>query len=397
MSFHTDPVAAQLWPPPTLSAASDSDASSLTESLIQKFQHEFTSTDHSAGKVVATHPSKHRIRSMRLGSPKKRADRPSSRARLQSLFKKTKKELPESQPVEERTVVFQCDAAKITSYDVASDRLKPVSSGRSLGHGQFEIYQINNKSVTYFSCGSVVYPIMQKLKVLKISRNEFIVPLYNPERYWKITLITDNTDTLREADEAFDGVCQFKTVYDEELHDERVELPQRVASQDTVQSSSQLSPSYSSSSLNSTIACFDIGDEVETKDHDFLQHPIPIKLRSVSSSLDSVLDRFQIESDEEDKQEQTPATPPMDENESTMTASDLRSELRGRSINKRYSLTFKACDVSLSTVDLDLDFLREEDESAPINGSTILRGSQSMQMLRRSSPQQTWTNKLFGW
>ncbi|KAG7893041.1 hypothetical protein KL936_001215 [Ogataea polymorpha] len=391
---------------PVLKPPSDPDAVSLTESLILKFQHELNKSDaHSQDD--AGQSTKRRVRDIVRRSPRKRTDRPSSRARFQSLFskknKKSHQELCEVLGEEDRSTLFSHPSAKITLYEVsrinesATDQFQPGRNGNILGHGQFEIYQIQNKSITYLSCGSVVYPIMPRLKVLKISASSFIIPLYNPERYWKITLFTEDAATLAQLDSVFKGICHFCAICDPPDAEELVEQPSEQPVEDHVPSEA-LSPSHSMSSLNSTIACFNLSKDIETSEADFLKHPTPIKLKSVSSSLDSVLDRFQLDSDEEDKHDKLEKAA-TDENESTINSSTMMSfegDGRARTLNKRYSLTFKECDVSISSLDFDMGFLKEEDESDEKNGASILKSSRSMQLLKPASAR-PWSTRVFGW
>ncbi|KAG7697807.1 hypothetical protein KL930_000138 [Ogataea haglerorum] len=396
---------ASLQMAPVLKPPSDPETASLTESLILKFQHELNKSD--AHIPDSAQSAKRRVRDMVRRSPRKRADRPSSRARFQSLFgkknKKNHQELSAEPGQDERSTLFSYPSAKITLYEVsqvnesAADEFQPGRSGNILGHGRFEVYQIQNKDITYFSCGSVVYPIMPRLKVLKISASSFIVPLYNPERYWKITLSTEDATTIAQLDSVFRGICHFCTMCDSPDADEAAEQPSEELVEENVPSES-LSPSHSMSSLNSTIACFNLSKDIETSEADFLKHPTPIKLKSVSSSLDSILDRFQLDSDEEDedgKVEKAAA----DENESTVISSTMMSfegDSRARILNKRYSLTFKECDVSISSLDFDMGFLKEEDENGEINGASILKASRSMQLLKPATTR-PWSTRVFGW
>ncbi|KAG7826137.1 hypothetical protein KL909_000189 [Ogataea angusta] len=400
---------ASLQMAPALRPPSDPETVSLTESLILKFQQELNKSD-AHGQNTAGQSAKRRVRDMVRRSPRKRADRPSSRARFQSLFsKKGKKNQQTFEDVgqDERSTLFSYPSAKITLYEVsrinesAADEFQLGRSGNILGHGQFEIYQIQNKSITYFSCGSVVYPIMPRLRVLKISASSFVVPLYNPERYWKITLFTQDAATIAQLDSVFRGICQFCTMCDSQDAEETAEQPGEEPGEEPVEDgvpSASLSPSHSLSSLNSTIACFNLSKDIETSEADFLKHPTPIKLKSVSSSLDSILDRFQLDSDEEDRDDKIDKAT-TDENESTVNSSTMMSfegDSKARTLNKRYSLTFKECDVSISSLDFDMGFLKEEDENNEVNGASILKGSRSMQLLKPATAR-PWSTRVFGW
>ncbi|GEQ72824.1 hypothetical protein JCM33374_g6512 [Metschnikowia sp. JCM 33374] len=99
-----------------------------------------------------------------------------------------------NQPMEEKASLFMASTARIVSYqeNVHESPLR-TSPGTLLAHGEFEIFQLHGGDVTYLACGkSFVYPLLPKLNILRTSAREFVLPLVNPQRYWKIHI--DSTE-----------------------------------------------------------------------------------------------------------------------------------------------------------------------------------------------------------
>lgn len=101
-----------------------------------------------------------------------------------------------SQNIEDKVTLFKCPSARIVVFhEQLEDAAASALSGTLLGHGDFEIFQLHNGDVTYLACGrSFVYPLLPKLKLLRTDRNHFVLPLVNPQRYWKIQI--DSKDAL---------------------------------------------------------------------------------------------------------------------------------------------------------------------------------------------------------
>lgn len=117
------------------------------------------------------------------------------------------------QSMDGKASLFECDLSRIlVFYEQLNEPSK--SSGRLLGHGPFEIFQLHNGDVTYLSCGSsFVYPLLPKLKILRIAFNQFILPLVNPERYWKIFINCEEPTRLEELERTLESVCQYRNLY----------------------------------------------------------------------------------------------------------------------------------------------------------------------------------------
>lgn len=115
--------------------------------------------------------------------------------------------------MEQKVTLFKFNSSRILVYDEQlSD--KNTTSGRLLSHGTFEIFQLHNGDVTYISCGpSFIYPLLPKLKILRISFNQFILPLSNPERYWKIFINSNETNVIQLLESTFDRVVQYRNLH----------------------------------------------------------------------------------------------------------------------------------------------------------------------------------------
>ena len=106
--------------------------------------------------------------------------------------------------------------AKVTLFKYKSLRIvelinQHTKSGSLLAHGEIEIFQLHNGDVTYLSCGGklFIYPLLPKIKVLRISFNQFLLPLLNPERYWKIYVDCEDVSTL----DCLEGVLKWNVQY----------------------------------------------------------------------------------------------------------------------------------------------------------------------------------------
>lgn len=111
----------------------------------------------------------------------------------------------------QKNTLFQFSDTKIMSFDNLDDN-ENDEKGRLLGIGKFEIFQLHQNKVSYLQCGKVIHPILPRLKILKISKNQFILPLLNPERYWRIILQTDDENVLQDLETSFQKICQFRNL-----------------------------------------------------------------------------------------------------------------------------------------------------------------------------------------
>ncbi|EGW30078.1 uncharacterized protein SPAPADRAFT_52913 [Spathaspora passalidarum NRRL Y-27907] len=114
------------------------------------------------------------------------------------------------------------------------DQIKHNSSGTLLAQGEIEIFQLHNGDVTYLSCGkSFIYPLLPKIKILRASFNQFIIPLVNPERYWRLSVTTEETNVVDLLETTFEKYAQYRNLY---------VSGQRSISPQTLVQASQLTP-----------------------------------------------------------------------------------------------------------------------------------------------------------
>lgn len=205
---------------------------------------------------------------------------------------------------EERVTLFQFSKANIYSFEEMADNLEE-KQGRLLGHGKFEVYQMHMKKVSYFQCGSVVYPIFPRLKILKIARNQFILPLSNPERYWRIVIESHDNSVIKELENVFRNICHYRNVYIQSSEPE-ASTPNPISASITSPTTIAIPTSKSQASLSSittAVACFALESDTSTFVEQISSESTPLpnanvlqspenddsETQSVVSSLDSAL------------------------------------------------------------------------------------------------------------
>lgn len=112
--------------------------------------------------------------------------------------------------------LFKFKSSKILVYDEQLNEYGDMStvSGRLLGHGELEIFHLHNGDVSFLSCGrSIIYPLLPKLKILRTGFNEFILPLLNSKRYWKILVNSDNIEIINKLIISFQSVVIYRSLY----------------------------------------------------------------------------------------------------------------------------------------------------------------------------------------
>ena len=91
------------------------------------------------------------------------------------------------------------------------------ANGSLLAHGIFEIFQLHQGDVTYLSCGNnFIYPLLPKIKVFRINSNQFLLPLVNPERYWKIFINSEELNVINNLINVFQRNVQFISLHESE-------------------------------------------------------------------------------------------------------------------------------------------------------------------------------------
>ncbi|KAL6450425.1 hypothetical protein SBY92_004631 [Candida maltosa Xu316] len=106
---------------------------------------------------------------------------------------------------------------KVTLFKYKSSRILEIINQNNslLAHGVFEIFQLHHGDVTYLSCGSsFIYPLLSKIKIFRINLNQFLLPLTNPERYWKVFIDSEEANVIDNLVNAFERNVQYISLYD---------------------------------------------------------------------------------------------------------------------------------------------------------------------------------------
>ncbi|KAH3667871.1 hypothetical protein WICMUC_005149 [Wickerhamomyces mucosus] len=227
---------------------------------------------------------------------------------------------------EAKIILFQFPKAEVLAFEELSMEESTSSPGRLIGYGNFEIFQLHQKSVSYLHCGSVVHPILPKLKILKISKNQFILALSNPERYWRIILKTEDLSIIKDLECSFRKICFFRDLHfaiesNNEFQEETQEIVRKNSTISNQSTSFLKNPilklpkndsSVSISSINTGVACF--SSELELESPTFVDDSKSVhreeglelqRSNSNVSSLDLALDDFFDNDQEEEGEEES--------------------------------------------------------------------------------------------
>ncbi|CAI5760137.1 unnamed protein product [Candida verbasci] len=113
--------------------------------------------------------------------------------------------------MDEKVTLFKYKSSKILKLSNSNN-----STGSLLAHGEFEIFQLHKGDVTYLSCGSqFIYPLLPKIKIFRINFNQFLLPLVNPERYWKIFINSEEQNVLNNLQFTLERNVQYLNLQEE--------------------------------------------------------------------------------------------------------------------------------------------------------------------------------------
>ncbi|KAH3683805.1 hypothetical protein WICPIJ_005221 [Wickerhamomyces pijperi] len=211
-----------------------------------------------------------------------------------------------------KNLLFSYPTAEILSFEQIDDSYE--SKGRLIGHGKLEIYQLHQNTVNYLHCGSVVHAILPRLKILRVSFNQFIITLSKPERYWRIILDTTDESVIRELQAVFKDICSFRDVFfpSATIENNPVKLISKgfkgqFADLNERPFIQRVNSSMSLNSITTDVACFAVdSDNTGTYvDEDYLsesakvihsdskdKQPVLRRATSGTSTLDLALDEF---------------------------------------------------------------------------------------------------------
>lgn len=113
---------------------------------------------------------------------------------------------------EGKVSLFRHGSARIVDFQEQLHK-ELQALGTLLGHGSLEIFQLHSGTVTYLACGrQFVYPLLPKLRILRTSRNQFVLPLVNPERFWKIHLEEATQQELESLEEVLKPLVKYTSL-----------------------------------------------------------------------------------------------------------------------------------------------------------------------------------------
>lgn len=212
--------------------------------------------------------------------------------------------------LDEKVTLFKYKSAKILVYDDKGLDKNSKSSGRLLSHGEFEIFQLHNGDVTYLSCGQTfVYPLLPKVRILRINFNQFILPLQYPERYWKIFINSDEPHVMDVCENTFTRSVQYSNLYNNESSKEVAGDESNLLPDFTISTELPPSPPSAPISPHNNVMLLDFADQNERNLllSDLNKYPIRqiqqpkpkhivhtrMKSSKSDSSMDSLLDEYE--------------------------------------------------------------------------------------------------------
>ncbi|KAI5950356.1 INP1 [Candida jiufengensis] len=144
-----------------------------------------------------------------LKSKKDSQQSPNTRATSTTTNEINQDQQPINLQLDEKVTLFKYKSSKILQLNHKND-----VNGSLLAHGEFEIFQLHNGDITYLSCGgkSFIYPLLPKIKILRIAFNTFLIQLINPKRYWKIFINSDEKNVI----EILQGTLERNVKYENE-------------------------------------------------------------------------------------------------------------------------------------------------------------------------------------
>lgn len=204
--------------PGTISEAQDGDVS-VTRGPFSEKTHVLPPTALYAAKTGPLSPRKQAI--MRYKRSDERMTEPKLIAEAKGNLRANSMDDDEKyssllaqQSMDGKATLFKFESSKVLVFHDQLSTNEQKGGGRLLGHGEFEIFQLHNGDVTYLSCGSsFVYPLLPKLKILRINFNQFILPLVNPERYWKIFINTENVQIINSLEKSLKRLVQYRNLF----------------------------------------------------------------------------------------------------------------------------------------------------------------------------------------
>lgn len=251
-----------------------------------------------------------------------------NRTGWKNLFRSKQKKTHSQTHNQNKFILFQLDESEISvykpltsSHDDMTSVLKYQSSSL-ISQGKFIVYKMNQNGTNYLQSGEVIHPILPNAKVIKVNSNTYILPMRNPNRYWKLSLNSgDDSQILTSFESVIERICKFQV--------DNIDFQ-----------------------LTSPFNSFIEGDSL------LIHQPLPSSITSMKSSLLLNADSISLSIDSIGKQLETELDDELNKNKIENFDDDMddlndtlvtferksRSQNVGNKLTNRFSLTFKSID-----------------------------------------------------
>lgn len=252
--------------------------------------------------------------------------------------------------MDKKVTLFKHKSSRILVFDEQLNEkrnaMEKASSGRLLGHGEFEIFQLHNGDVTYLSCGpSFVYPLLPKLKILRIDFNQFILPLVNPERYWKISINSDDKHLIELLEKTLEQNVKYRNLFFGTNQLGSTNICEAIE-QETPQNYSNDSGAKETSGLQAIV----------NSSPDSNKHEIPVAQNATSYQFPTIFNEIP----------DSPPSAPLSPHNENITNVNLMTPTKNPHLLPGWSLKKKQSEQSINSAMASLD-VNKDKEANPIN------------------------------
>lgn len=94
-----------------------------------------------------------------------------------------------------------------------------------IAKGHFSIYKILGQTAAYIKCGQFVHPILPRLRLWRVLKDQFLIPQPNPGRFWRLEipdLETENPASIVELELKLNELCAYKSLYKGDRSEESI-------------------------------------------------------------------------------------------------------------------------------------------------------------------------------
>lgn len=268
-----------------------------------------------------------------------------NRTGWKNLFRTKQRKPQQRVHNQNKFVLFQLNESEISVYkpligthDDMISVLKYQSSSL-ISQGKFKVYKMDQNGTNYFQCGEVIHPILPNAKVIKVNPDTYILPMRNPNRYWKLSLNSSDDPQLSiKFESVIDRICKYQinqidfqltSPFNSFIDDESLHIHQPIpinCSIPSMKSSLLLNDDLISLSINS------IGKQLEIDLDDELNKN-NIMIIDNNKNENNINDNDNYHDD-------------MDDLDDTLITFERKGnpQSRGNKLTNRFSLTFKSID-----------------------------------------------------